>query len=165
MYGEMTSSGDDDYHIQQGAYILEFALVWIMCFHIILQPLGFITHNTATLKPHEASLSPRFSYFKSWRQYEHVHTLFWCGKDWSWVSRYPILWVKNIHVDFTCHTINSFSQVVFTIPTVLIALDFIWCSFRTKKLMVETAHFASTLIWIIGDFYSLFFQNTSEFDA
>lgn len=137
MYGEIVR-GDDDINAVEGSYILEVALIWILCFHVVLQPLGLLTHNCNTSASRgrlyeEIGLHPRFSYFKSWRQYEHIHTFFWCGKDWSWMRRIEYSWIA------------------FSIPTVLIAVDFIWSSFRTRRMMIETVHYIAILMWIIGN--------------
>jgi hypothetical protein len=79
-------------------------------------------------------LRPRFSYFEHWRQYEHVHTLFWLGKDFAWNAQNPVMWV------------------IFVIPTILVALDFIWETFRARDMMVDCVHYVAVLIWVMGNF-------------
>lgn len=51
---------------------------------------------------------------KDWREYEHIHTLAWLGKDYAWVHVLPSLWVLCL------------------VPTILIAIDFIWTTWKTK---------------------------------
>jgi hypothetical protein len=48
---------------------------------------------------------------QNWREYEHLHTLFWLGKDLSW----------NI--------VNPYSWVICMVPTFLIGADFIYMAF------------------------------------
>lgn len=52
--------------------------------------------------------------WKDWREYEHIHTLAWLGKDYAWVRVWPSLWVLCL------------------VPTILIAIDFIWTTWKTK---------------------------------
>lgn len=60
---------------------------------------------------------------QNWRQYEHAHTLCWLGKDLSWNQHWPIPWVLCL------------------IPTILIALDFIYVTWSTKVFLIATAYF------------------------
>ena len=116
MLGEMTSPYGDDYvNSPQAIYMFEGALTWIMLYHLVWRPLGIIKPN---LKLNEecaaAGLVPRFSYFQTWKQYEHAHFLFWCGKDLSWDYTFPPTWI------------------FFVIPTLFIAGDFIYCTWKCK---------------------------------
>lgn len=77
----------------------------------------------------------RFSYFKYWRQYEHAHTFCWLGKDLSW------------------NTYNPYTWVLCLIPTVLIAVDFIWVTFRTKCMMEDCLHYVAQLLWVVGNMF------------
>jgi hypothetical protein len=52
--------------------------------------------------------------WKDWREYEHIHTLAWLGKDYAWVRILPPLWVLCL------------------VPTILIAIDFIWTTWKAK---------------------------------
>lgn len=78
-------------------------------------------------------LKCRFSYFKYWRQYEHAHTLCWLGKDLSWNQYNPYFWA------------------ICTLPTLVIAADFMWVTFRTKCMMEDTMHYLAQFIWVIGN--------------
>lgn len=53
---------------------------------------------------------------QKWREYEHAHTLCWLGKDLSWNRLSPVPWI------------------ICLIPTLVIAADFIFVTFRTKVL-------------------------------
>jgi hypothetical protein len=84
--------------------------------------------------------------------------MFWLGKDFSWNQNNKGLWV------------------FFLIPTLSVAADFIWVTFRTKvryfaaccefrscgysslssfarlqNMMVDTVHYFSQLMWVIGN--------------
>ncbi len=123
MFGEIYNN-DDDVHAPESGHMLLVTLantynlgssifniffVPLMCqatlcfisfFHVFLQALGIIKHDASRAAAfEEAGLKCRFPYFKSWRQYEHVHTLFWCGKDFSWNIREPYTWVSNVTLD------------------------------------------------------------------
>jgi hypothetical protein len=65
----------------------------------------------------EEHLHPRIwmkSCFPTWRSYENVHIFFWLAKDTSWNHNWDVSWI------------------VFSIPTVLIALDFVWQTAHVK---------------------------------
>lgn len=114
MKGELTT-GDDDVDGAEAGLFFSTALGWILLYHLILRPFGFLTVDLPMKKQCEdVGLVPRFSYFKSWRQYEHAHIFFWCGKDWSWNYGIPYTWV------------------FFVIPTFLLAVDFIYCTHKTQ---------------------------------
>jgi hypothetical protein len=118
------------------AIIMETAIVWICVYHLVLRPLGvFPEDEEATKRTHDESLGLkcRFSYFKTWRQYEHLHTLCWLGKDLSW------------------NRLNPYTWVLCFVPTVLIAMDFIWTTYHTKMMMVDTAHYVAQLFWVGGN--------------
>ena len=84
MYGEVEYN-DDYVYAPTGGYCFEFVLCWILLYHVLWQPLGFLKHDMEEGQAHaEEGLVPRFKYFKTWRQYELAHIFFWCGKDWSW---------------------------------------------------------------------------------
>jgi hypothetical protein len=56
---------------------------------------------------------------QNWREYEHLHTLLWLSKDLSWNQGSPIPWV------------------IFMVPTLLIAVDFIWMTWSTKVSCID----------------------------
>lgn len=132
MKGELVN-GDDDVDAPQGGYIFMAALGWIVLYHLVLQPLGLFQNSVEKQKLHEDSRQQcRFSYFKTWRQYEHAHTFFWCGKDLGWNLANPILWI------------------IFIIPTFLIGLDFIVVTWNAG-LVVDSAHYIAQLLWVCGN--------------
>jgi len=133
MAGEVFN-GDDDYVVPRVGYIMESAISWILFYHVILRPCKIIPHDDAMNKRYEnTGLKSRFSYFENWRQYEHAHTLCWLGKDLSWDQLNPYTWILCL------------------IPTVSIAADFIWTCYHTKRMMVDTVHYFSQLMWVFGN--------------
>ena len=93
------------------------------------------------------------AFLQNWRQYEHMHTLCWLGKDLGWNRLNPYLWI------------------VCLVPTVTIAADFIWTTFKTKvgrtfalcvetlvfiiscqKMMIDSVHYITQLMWVLGNF-------------
>jgi hypothetical protein len=80
----------------------------------------------------EEHLQPRIwmkSFFPTWRSYENVHIFFWLAKDTSWNHNWEVTWI------------------VFSIPTVLIALDFAW----------QTAHVKVCLFALISAFSLMYY--------
>lgn len=133
MAGEVGIHGDDDSNSPETAQILIAALCWLGLYYVVLRPMGWITVSSKMLQRYkQTGLKSRFSYFITWRQYEHAHTLFWLGKDLSWNRLEPISWV------------------FFSIPTILIAFDFIWVTWR-KGQIVDSAHYTAQLIWVLAN--------------
>ena len=71
--------------------------------------------------------------FKSWKHYENIHILMWLGKDTAWNWSWQVMWV------------------VFSIPTILVGLDFIHKSLLTKRLMIDHAHYCSQFLWVFSN--------------
>eukprot|EP01040_Poterioochromonas_malhamensis_P012557 gene12557-13746_t len=133
MAGEVFD-GDDDYVVPKTAIMFESAIAWILFYHIFLRPLGLMKteYNDPTMY-FRNGLKCRIPYFHDWREYEHAHTLCWLGKDLSWNQLCQPPWI------------------ICLIPTVLIAADFIWCTFKTKRMMEDCVHYLSQLMWVIGN--------------
>lgn len=53
-------------------------------------------------------------FLQNWREYEHIHTFFWCGKDLAWNLDIMPMWI------------------LFFIPTLLIGFDFMWVTYKSK---------------------------------
>jgi hypothetical protein len=80
-------------------------------------------------------LKPRFPlnlYFKSWRDYEHVHIFVWCCKDLSWNQSHKVFWW------------------IFLIPTGLISIDFIVTSAFAGET-IDCVHYVAILLWVAGN--------------
>lgn len=148
MTGEVVEE-DDDYVLPRVAIMMETAIAWILFLHLVLKPLKILPvtdyDDSIYCRP---ELHCRFGYFKYWRQYEHAHTLCWLGKDLSWNQLNPYTWVLCL------------------IPTVLIAADFIYVTFRTKHMMEDCVHYLAQLLWVIGNMFwamgNIFFLGTDD---
>lgn len=68
--------------------------------------------------------------FKSWRDYENIHILMWVGKDVAWNWQWKVMWI------------------CFSIPTILIGLDFIHKSMFTQRLLIDHAHYCAQFLWV-----------------
>jgi hypothetical protein len=66
------------------------------------------------------------SFFPTWRSYENVHIFFWLAKDTSWNHNWNVPWI------------------VFSIPTVLVALDFVW---QTAHVKVIASQFSACALF------------------
>ena len=115
----------NDARQKEGGYIMITALCWLGIYYLFLRPFGLLPISTAA-KAHydDTGLSCRFSScFPTWRQYENIHIVFWLGKDCAWNTLIPVMWI------------------VFLVPTVLVALDFVICA--TSKKVQYTYTFIS----------------------
>jgi hypothetical protein len=102
---------------QESAYLMGATLCWLAVYYIVLRPLQLVstTPNSFLLnKYEEAGLKSRFGYFKNWRQYEYMHIVCWLAKDFSWMISSKPLWI------------------LFTIPTLAVAFDFVYVTGKIK---------------------------------
>mmetsp|Transcript_13638 Transcript_13638/g.22756 ORF Transcript_13638/g.22756 Transcript_13638/m.22756 type:complete len:232 (+) Transcript_13638:494-1189(+) len=110
------------------------ALCWLGLYYLFLKPFKLLPMDVAMTKKYaEADLHPRFSYFENWREYEHAHMLCWLGKDLAWDTTTQSLWI------------------ICLIPTFLIAFDFIWVTWQSKRMAIDCAHYVAQLIWVVGN--------------
>lgn len=111
-----------DRHNEESARILEVATVWLAVYYFIVVPtLGRITQDQKAIDEYDdGEFKPRFSFFKNFRQYENIHTLFWLCKDLAWNR-------SNISMWF-----------VFLFPTVLIAIDFLYVAMLGEVRIITT---------------------------
>ena len=109
---------------EQSRVIMETALAWLALWYCIMRPCNIFPVDSETYKKYDdANLRCRFSYFAHWRQYENIHVLFWLGKDYSWVSLSPVLWI------------------IFLVPTTLLSLDFCYVTGVTKVNSCSEVHY------------------------
>lgn len=67
---------------------------------------------------------------QNWREYEHAHTFFWCGKDLSWNLDLMPMWL------------------IFFIPTLLIGFDFMWVTYKSKvSVCVRSVCLCFVYVW------------------
>jgi hypothetical protein len=161
MYGELTDwrfpqqPKIEPQHRLQAGYMMLFAWVWLFLYYAVLQHMSLfaplftssphaVAMSVAPNRPclafdvlrrfNEEHLQPRVwmkSFFPTWRSYENVHIFFWLAKDTSWNQNWHVTWI------------------VFSIPTVLIALDFAWQTAHVKVCL--------SLLWLpVSPSYSAF---------
>jgi hypothetical protein len=140
---------------RQAAAMMIASLVWIVSYYLILKPLKFTELNPlfvmsnngeeqretekAKAKAEEEEGEdhepvPRFSfYFKSWREYENLHSLFWIGKDTAWVLANTPMWF------------------IFFFPTVAVSIDVTMTTLYKPKLLVDHAHHCAQLLWVFSN--------------
>ena len=138
-----------DLHTDQSAHMLEAALVWLAIYYLIILPFNLFPASPEAIAEYDdGEYTPRFSYFKNYRQYENVHMLFWCAKDLAWNRNNTSMWF------------------VFLWPTVLVAADFLYISAFHRNQVVDTVHYAATLLWVSGNMTwalgEFFFGNYDE---
>lgn len=135
-------------------HLLITALSMIGVYYVVVLPYQrfFYTRKDKEAIYHPTdNLSTRCpDVFSSWTDYENVHVLFWLGKDVAWNREIPAMWV------------------VFMIPTLLVGSDFAWKTLVKKRLVIDHAHYAAQLFWVLSNAIwaavELFFPNSSTLD-
>ena len=116
----------------QAAYIFQATMGWLAVYYVFLKPFDVKISNTIRsrdLQYESIGLSPRFTYFEYWRQYENIHIIFWIGKDYAWLTENQVMWV------------------IFAVPTLVIALDFALCTGYAKNMTIDHCHYLAQLLW------------------
>ena len=125
-----------DERTTQTGYILNAGLCWLAVFYLFVRPFKlFHADNQEMLVRYDTTgLPPRLPWlFKTWRDYENMHVLFWMGKDCAWANNKAGMWI------------------VFTAPTIAMAFEFMYCSFFRKHLLVDHAHYCAMFIWVTAN--------------
>jgi hypothetical protein len=120
----------------QSGYLMGATLCWLGLYHILLYPFGFIPVAAKSVIPtryEEAGLKSRFFFFQNWRQYEYMHIVCWLAKDWSWTMGFKWLWI------------------FWSVPTLFVAVDFVYVTGKFKLLVIDYAHYWAQLMWVIGN--------------
>lgn len=124
-----------DRYASQASYMLITAMVMVSAYYGIVKPFNLVPSN-----PHvdgiydETGLQCRFpTFFKSWREYENIHILFWAGKDTAWNLGILPMWI------------------IFATFTFLIAFDFMWVSLWSKRGVIDHAHYVSQFMWVFAN--------------
>jgi len=114
---------------------MEIAFGLFCVWYLVVKPLKIFPEPDPSIKMKydECGLIPSIPYFNNWRQYELFHYVLWLGKDYSWCIQNKALWF------------------IFTPPTLLIAIDFIWTTGRVDNMIIDHAHYCAQLIWVIGN--------------
>lgn len=120
----------------RAGYVLKLALVLSGVFVLFIKPLNILRPSEEALeyfneRAHRQSIFPPFVH--SWRDYENTHIFFWLGKDTAWNASIRSMWV------------------IFVIPTLLIAGDFVVSTFYVKNAIVDHAHYVAVMIWVFGN--------------
>ena len=125
-----------DERTTQTGYILSIGLCWLVIFYVFVRPFKLfdVENHEMLIRYDTTGLSPRLPWlFKTWRDYENMHVLFWMGKDCAWANNKPGMWI------------------VFTAPTIAMAWDFMYCSLFRKHLLVDHAHYCAMFIWVTAN--------------
>jgi|AntAceMinimDraft_5_1070358.scaffolds.fasta_scaffold46998_1 hypothetical protein len=133
MFGE-TRTQDDDIVVPISGLIFECAICLLVVYYIVLRPLGILQvesqlYDVSGGNPLLVPRCPLNFYFKTWRDYEYSHLLFWMGKDYCWNQRKVELWI------------------ICVVPTILISIDFIVVSARAGAT-IDTVHYVAILLWV-----------------
>ena len=117
-------------------HTMEVGMCFVAVWYLLVLPFKLIDPSVpqeAAEKYQSSGLTPRFSCFRDWDQYENIHILLWQGKDYAW------------------NTLNKPMWVAFTLPTLLISADFIWVTGWTEGMIVDHAHYIAQGMWVLGN--------------
>lgn len=104
-----------DTNTNQSALILLFAVIYLAVYYAIIIPFDLMPAPQEAIEAYDDGyFRPRFSYFRTFRQYENLHMFFWLSKDLCWNRNFIAMW-------FLC-----------LVPTVLLAADFFFISAFNK---------------------------------
>jgi lysylphosphatidylglycerol synthetase-like protein (DUF2156 family) len=118
----------------ESSHVFEAALLWLGVYYLIVIPFNLIPVSHEALKAYDdGKFKPRFSYFRNFRQYENIHMMFWLAKDLAWNETKIILWF------------------LFLVPTIAASTDFFIIASKEKNTVIEMAHYASTITWVLGN--------------
>ena len=128
-----------DKHTKEAGIIFICTLVWITLYYLLLKPLNLLEETKeeqllAIKNDPTSHLQPRFSFFfKTWNEYENIHIFFWVGKDtaWNW-------WLQSM-------------WLLFLIPTLVIGFDFVYLTLRSRRLMIDHAHYFAQFMWVLAN--------------
>jgi hypothetical protein len=119
-------------HTHEAGCVMISALSWATLYYLILKPLGWTKSKQDSQSKNDLFI--RFpAYFKSWDEYENVHSLLWSGKDTAWVWSVQPMWL------------------VFFFPALFVSLDFAWLSLHRKDMLIEHAHYVAQLLWMCAN--------------
>jgi hypothetical protein len=124
-----------DKRLTDAGIVMKVALVWLGFFYLIVKPFKLFPLSEESERKYDSTgLKSRFPHiFRTWREYENLHMLFWLGKDCAWNGLIGPMWI------------------VFLIPTVVIAADFVYVSFFTDYMIVDHAHYVAQFMWVIAN--------------
>jgi hypothetical protein len=122
-------------YASQASYMLITAMVMVSTYYGIMKPFNLMPSNPRVDEIYDGTgLQCRFpKFFKSWREYENIHILFWAGKDTAWNFGILPMWI------------------IFAIPTFLIAFDFMWVSLMSKRGVIDHAHYVAQFMWVFAN--------------
>jgi hypothetical protein len=118
----------------ESAFILEAALIWLTVYYVVIIPFNLMPVTVEAIVAYDnGTFKSRFSYLKTFRQYENLHMYFWLAKDLCWNRSNLILWF------------------VMLVPAVFLAADFFFISAFCKNSVVDTVHYATIFLWVLGN--------------
>ena len=105
------------------ALILMIAFVWLLVYYLIFLPFNLIHASKHSLLEYDdGQLRPRCAVFRSFRQYENLHMLFWISKDLAWNRLQLQMWI------------------VCLLPTLLISADLLFISLSSNSTVSVTCY-------------------------
>lgn len=135
MMGELENN-DDAIYRPRGRYCMIAGIVVVVLYHITVKWLKCFTlipNEKSEQLYNESGLKSRFSYFTTFRQYEHFHMLCWLCKDLCWNADIQIFWF------------------IFVLPTFLISADFIYLSSKNPRMIIDTVHYIAQFMWVTAN--------------
>ena len=128
-FGYDTPLGGDEV-----GFLMLSGILLMSSYYLVLRRFKWLKADKAVTERYEyEGFLPRFSFFDSWRQYEHFHVFLWLSKDLAWNKGLP--WI----------------YAILMIPTVLIALDFFITTISHPKTVIDGVHYLAQLLWVLAN--------------
>jgi hypothetical protein len=123
-----------DQRASESARILECALALLTVYYFAIVPFNLMPSSPEALAAYDGfpMFKSRFSWLKTFRQYENLHMYFWLAKDLAWNRNNIVMWFVLLG------------------PAVFLAGDFFFISAFCKNSIVDTVHYATIFLWVLG---------------
>lgn len=112
-----------DQRALESAWILSAAVCFLTVYYFIVIPFKLMPVSAEAIAAYDdGTVKPRFSYLKTFRQYENLHMYFWLMKDLLWNRNLVTMWF------------------IMLVPALFLAADFIFIS-AFEKVSYHNIHF------------------------
>lgn len=119
---------------EQGGYIMLTGMIFAQLYYIIFKWTGWLKSDEFAVSRYiRNGYVPYFKCFENWRKYEFFHIVCWIGKDIGWNFKLKYLWVICVFL------------------TVIVSLDFIRVSAKSKKNAVDLTHYITQFVWLCAN--------------
>ena len=139
----------DDRMISAGAG-LKAALVLLAFQYAVVQPCDpplLRTSPAALAEYNDTGLPSKYAAIGlglgTWRDLELIHLFFWLGKDTAWNAA--------CSAEAGAGAGLQAMWIIFALPTVLLALDFVYVTLWVQGMVIENAHNQAQFLWVAAN--------------